>query len=111
MQTKGRKVRRKDGYQKDGGIPKPNDGRGLECFFFFGRAIDYLASVRSNVFASKGGGGKLNKDLAQFGWYGHVLFLADGVQNIKLVEQMNLYDFLTALSYKIARNEAMNEQK
>jgi hypothetical protein len=40
-----------------------------------------------------------------------VLFLAEGVENIKLVEQMNLYDFLTALSYKIAKNEAMNEQK
>ena len=67
-----------------------------------------MATVRSNVFTSKGGG-KLN-DLAKFGWYGHILFLAGGVENIKLVEKMNLYDFLTALSYKIAQNEALNDK-
>ena len=50
-------------------------------------------------------------DLAKFGWYGHILFLAGGVENIKLVEKMNLYDFLTALSYKIAQNEALNDKE
>lgn len=49
-------------------------------------------------------------DVAKFGWYGHILFLSGGVENIKLVEKMNLYDFLTALSYRIAQNEALNDK-
>lgn len=60
---------------------------------------------------SGGGSGKIKaSELDTFGWYGKILFLAgQEVQNIKYVEKMKLYDFLTALSYKLAEMTATND--
>ena len=46
-----------------------------------------------------------------FGWYGKILYLAgQNVRDIKYVEGMKLYDFLTALSYKVAVFNDENEE-
>lgn len=50
------------------------------------------------------------KEMAAFGWYGKILYLAgQDVTSIRYVEKMKLHDFLTALSYRVAENKAVNE--
>ena len=44
--------------------------------------------------------------MERFGWYGKILYLAgENVRNIRYVERMNVYQFLTALSYRIEENK------
>lgn len=55
---------------------------------------------------SQGRSSKKGSDhLAAFGWYGKILWVSSGVENIKLVENMNCYEFARALSFKMAENE------
>lgn len=46
-----------------------------------------------------------NNALNSFGWYGKLLWVAGGVANVNMVENMNCYDFARMLSFEIAKNE------
>ena len=80
-------------------------------FFLRSKAYKFIKQQYANVFASKGieyAKAKVSSGVDRFGWYGAVLDLADGISDVKNVEQSNLYDFLNYLSRQIAVNDYQN---
>lgn len=63
---------------------------------------EYCRKNYPNVY---GGRGK-ETPLSGFGWGGRILWLAGSVENVEKVNNMNAYEFIRQLSYKIAENES-----
>ena len=80
-------------------------------FFLRSKAYKYIKQSYPNVFGSKGivyAKAKAASGIDRFGWYGAILDLADGLSDVRNVEQSNLYDFLNYLSRQIAVSDYQN---
>ncbi len=80
-------------------------------FFLHRKAYSSLANIYDNVFSKGAGTGKsgdYNKSgLSNFGWRGTIYEVAQsgGLGTVKQVEQVNLYDFMSYLSYQKAQSK------
>ena len=80
-------------------------------FFLRTKAYRVIKQRYPNVFASKGlayAKAKAASGVDRFGWYGAILDLANGISDVKNVEQTNLYEFLNYLSRQIAVQDYQN---
>lgn len=73
----------------------------LEVYAKIGQFHAYCKGSYPNLY---GGGGKENK-LSGFGWGGRILWLAED-STVEQVEQLNAYEFMRRLSFKIAKYES-----
>jgi len=62
---------------------------------------EYAKKLYPNIY--KAGKGKASA-INNFGWMGKILWLG-GVENKEKIEQMNVYEFIRLLSFKLAENE------
>ena len=76
----------------------------LEVFWALTACHMYAKENYRNVYQGNRGNGKISP-MSDFGWNGKILWLADGVENVEKVNEMNCYEFLRQLSFKIAKNE------
>lgn len=72
------------------------------CMAHLSKFHEYCLANYPNVY---GGRGK-ETPLSGFGWGGRILWLAGSVENVEKVNNMNAYEFIRQLSYKIAENES-----
>ena len=82
-------------------------------FFLFEQCLQFIRRYFTNLFERAGvneAEAAANSGIEKYGWYGHLLGVTS-LTDLERVKKINLYEFLTYLSYKKAEFKMNNYVK